>query len=267
MSGKYLCLFTLICLLFSGPALAGEQLTICGTGDSQDLLRALASAYTASHAGISIQVPESIGSSGGIHDTALGKCDLGRVARPLKEKEKVYHLNYRLFAFTPVVFVTNRSVRLRNISTPQVVALFQGKITNWRQLGGENAPVFIAIRYHGDSNRTALEENIPALKTLSNWTGTYTYSVPETVDAVAQHNFTISFIPLAMALKNRFNIFRFNGVEPSADNVRAGSYKLVTPLGLVWKGRLEGARSDFLSFINSYEGQRIIAEDGAIPVR
>jgi phosphate transport system substrate-binding protein len=265
MPGKYLSFFLLISLFLSGPVEAGQQLTICGTGDSQDLLRALASAYTALHSEVSIEVPESIGSSGGIHDTALGKCDLGRVARPIKEKEKTYHLNYKLFAYTPVVFVTNRSVRLRNISTAQVISLFRGKITNWQQLGGNDAPVFIAIRYHGDSNRTALEENIPALQALSEWTGTYTYSVPETVAAVTQHDYTISFIPLAMAIKHRFNIFRLDGVEPTVDNVRAGTYKLVTPLGLVWKGQLEGTRADFLSFIESTEGQRIITKDGAIP--
>ncbi len=269
MAGKHLSFFCL--LLFSlfrtGPALAGGQFTICGTGDSQDLLHALAAAYTSAHPEVSIEVPESIGSSGGIHDTALGKCDLGRVARPLKEKERAYHLNYRLFAYTPVVFVTNRSVKLRDINAKQVIALLSGKITNWQQLGGTDAPVFIAIRYHGDSNRTALEKNIPALKTMKDWRGTYTYSVPETVDAVVRHDHTIAFIPLAMAIKHQLNILRFDGVEATADTVRAGTYKLVTPLGLVWKGKLEGTRADFLAFIESTAGKRIITKNGAIPAR
>ncbi len=266
MPGKNCCFLLLICLLLSGPAIArGQQLTVCGTGDSQALLRALAAGYSASHPEVSIKVPESIGSSGGIHDAGIGKCDFGRVARPIKDKEKVYNLNYKLFAYTPVVFVTNRSVGLRDISTRQVIALLSGKITNWQQLGGKDAPVFIAIRYHGDSNRTALEKNIPALKALKNWTGTYTYSVPEAVDAVVRHDHTLGFIPLAMAIKHQLNILRLDGVEATAENVRAGTYKLITPLGLVWKGRLAGVRADFLSFIESPEGQRIISKDGAIP--
>lgn len=267
MPGKYLSPFFLLFfgLFLSFPALAGQPLTICGTGDSQDLLRALAAAYTARHPHVSIKVPESIGSSGGIRETVLGKCDLGRVARPLKKKEEAYHLKYRLFAYTPVVFVTNRSVRVRDISTAQVIGLLSGKITNWQQLGGEDAPVFIAIRYHGDSNRTALEENIPALKALKKWTGTYTYSVPETIDAVVRHDHTISFIPLAMAIKHQLNIFRFNGVEATAATVRTGAYKLVTPLGLVWKGQLAGTRAHFLDFIESAKGQRLITKNGAIP--
>lgn len=265
MPGKNLIAFLFFSLYLSGTAIAGQQLTICGTGDSQDLLRSLAAAYTVSHPEISIAVPDSIGSSGGIRATALGKCDLGRVARPLNAKEMKYHLNFHLFAYTPVVFVTNRSVKLQDISTDQVIALFKGKITNWRQLGGEDAPVFIAVRYHGDSNRTALEENIPALKAMPDWAGTVTYSTPETVEAVVSHDFTLSFIPLAMAVKHQLNIFRLDGVEASADTVRSGAYKLVTPLGLVWKGELAGTAADFVEFVNGVEGRQVIANNGSIP--
>lgn len=267
MRRRHLCLFLLFTFFLSGTAHAGQQLTVCGTGDSQDLLRTLAASYTSSHPEVSIEVPDSIGSSGGIRSTALGQCDLGRVARPLNEKEKAYHLNYRLFAYTAVVFVTNHSVKLKDISTEQVIALLSGKITNWRQLGGEDAPVFLAIRYHGDSNRTALEENIPALKAMPDWAGTVTYSTPETVEAAVRHDYTITFVPLAMAVKHRLNIFRLDGIEASADTVRSGAYKLVTPLGLVWKGTLAGAAADFLKFIEGDEGQQIITRNGAIPAR
>ena len=265
MPEKNLIIFFLFTLCLSGTACAGQQLTICGTGDSQELLRVLAAAYTASHPEIAIEVPDSIGSSGGIRATAQGNCDLGRVARPLHAKELKYQLNYRLFAYTPVVFVTNQSVRLRDISTEQVIALMSGKITNWRQLGGADAPLFLAIRYHGDSNRTALEENIPALKARQDWTGTITYSTPETVEAVVNHDFTLSFVPLAMAVKHQLNIFRYNGIEASADNIRSGAYKLVTPLGLVWKGELAGAAADFLEFIESVTGKQLLINNGSIP--
>ncbi len=76
----------LACMLFiTTHAAADQRVTICGTGDSQAMLRSLALAYEKQHPGVSIDVPDSNGSSGGIKATASGKCDLGRVARPLQE--------------------------------------------------------------------------------------------------------------------------------------------------------------------------------------
>ena len=152
---------TLYLLLAFSVCFAGQHLTVCGTGDSQELLLALGEAFSAEHPGTTIEIQDSIGSSGGIRKTAEGKCDIGRVARPLKDKEKPYGLDYRLFANTPVVFVTNHSVAVNSITTEQVIALFKGDITNWSQLGGKDAPLYIAVRYQGDSART-----VPALERI-----------------------------------------------------------------------------------------------------
>ena len=264
---KFLGFFFVVSLviLIAAGCLASQQLTICGTGDSQELLRILAKNYSADHPGVIIDIPDSIGSSGGIRKTAEDKCDIGRTARPLRKKEKVYGLTYRLFAYTPVVFVTNHSVRLDNITTEQVIALFKGEINNWRQLGTDDAILYIAVRYHGDSSRTVLEQNIPALNDFIDWAGTVTYSTPETVDAVVKHDHTIAFLPLAMAVQNDLNILRYNGLQPSPENIRSETYPLIVPLGLVWKGSLKGLARDFVDYIFSDQGKRIIADNGAVP--
>lgn len=261
--GTFVCAFYAV--FASHLCLAGQQLTVCGTGDSQQLLRVLGEAFSKIHPDTVIGVPESIGSSGGIRATAEGKCDMGRTARPLKEKEMGFGLNYRIFASTPVVFATNHSVACHDISTKQVIGLYKGEITNWQQLGGEDKVLYLAVRYHGDSARTVLEKHIPPLAEFVDWAGTITYSTPETVEAVVRHDHTIAFLPLAMAVKNNLNIFRFNGIEPSQENIRNGSYPLIIPLGLVWKEELQGASKDFVNFIFSDLGKKIIADNGAVP--
>jgi phosphate transport system substrate-binding protein len=261
--GMLVCIF---CAVFASQlCLAGQQLTVCGTGDSQQLLRALGEAFSETHPDTVIEVPDSIGSSGGIRATADGKCDIGRTARPLKKKEMGYGLNYRLFASTPVVFVTNKSVAVHDISTPQVIALYKGEIGNWQQLGGKDAVLYLAVRYHGDSARSVLEKHMPPLAEFIDWAGEITYSTPETVEAVVRHDHTIAFLPLAMAVKNNLNIFRLNGIEPSAENIRNATYPLIIPLGLVWKGELQGASEDFVNFIFSHRGKKVIADNGAVP--
>ena len=71
-------------------------MSLCGTGDSQELLRTLGAAFEKANPGVSIVVPDSVGSDGGIKAAAAGECDFGRVARPLTDQEKELKLTYRV---------------------------------------------------------------------------------------------------------------------------------------------------------------------------
>ena len=97
---KTIMILSAVCLVafgMYGISAATEKIVIAGTGDSQSLLRVLAGDFEKSHPGTAIEIPDSIGSGGGIKATAMGKCDLGREARGIKDKEKKYGLKYRLF--------------------------------------------------------------------------------------------------------------------------------------------------------------------------
>ena len=73
-------LLVFVMVAAAAPALAGGSLVIPGTGDSQELLQELARAFEHSHPGAKIEIPESIGSSGGIKNVIAGKAVLARVA-------------------------------------------------------------------------------------------------------------------------------------------------------------------------------------------
>ena len=104
--------------------LAGEKIIIGGTGDSQELLRSLASAFEKSPGGGAIEVPDSIGSGGGIKALIAGKIDLARVARPLKEGEEKLGLVYLSFAMNPVVFVIHPGLTgIDSITTEQIIGI------------------------------------------------------------------------------------------------------------------------------------------------
>lgn len=256
----------LLFFLFSSvPCFAQEQITICGTGDSQHLLRLLARAFEDSHPGSTIVVPDSIGSSGGIRLTAQGQCDLGRVARPLKENEKLFDLTYKLFGTSPIVFIVNKSVSISDLTTEQAIAIFSGKIGNWDAITGQDQKIFVARREKGDSSRTVLEQVVPELRKIEEWAGKTTFTTQETVDTVNQYKGTISFIPLAMADGPEIFVLTFNGISPTSENIQTGLYSLSVPLGLVWKGELHGTSKDFVEFIGSPQGQKIIRQTGTIP--
>lgn len=247
---------------------SGQVIRICGSGDNQELLRRLARAHEASHPGLRIEVPDSIGSSGGVKAVARGQCDLGRLARPLRAKEQEPGLTYRSFARSPVVFLVSVNLRdLDTITAQQVVRIFAGKMTSWQDMGGPAGPIYVANREKGDSSRTVLEHQMIDFALIGKPQGQTIYSTPETVAIVAGHDNTIAYAPLAAAIKEpRVHILAFEGVRPSAEALATGHYPLAVDFGLVWRGDLSAAARAFVAFLDTAEAAAIITGHGALPV-
>jgi phosphate transport system substrate-binding protein len=249
----------------SGPV---APLTICGTGDSQQLFRQIGILYMDLHPEIRVDVPDSIGSSGGIKATAAGKCDLGRVARTLKEKEERYGLHYRTIAKSPVVFVVNNTLTgITEISTEEIVSIYSGMVTDWQTLGGSTGKIYLINREKGDSSRTVIENKIPGFSDIENLAGVTLYSTPETADAIAHHPQTIGYISLAQKLsQSGIRVLRLNGIAPTTNNIMTGHYPLLVPFGLVWKESLKPAGQEFLKFLSSPAAQQLMKKQGVWPV-
>jgi phosphate transport system substrate-binding protein len=263
-------LILLLSFVLSATPVAGfdqNRITIVGTGDSQALFRKLAAAFESLFPGNVVEVPDSIGSSGGIKAVANGKADLGRVARLLKEKEKRYGLTYQRFAFSPIVLVVNNNVQgISNLTHEQVVAIFSGKVSRWEELGASKGKIHIANREKGDSSRSVLEKKIPGFDQIETLAGEIIYTTPETVQIIARYPDTIGYVPLAMVGNLSMTILKIDGIYPTPENVRNGRYSLVVPFGVIWKGELSGLSSEFLRFVFGPKGQEIIMEHGAVPV-
>ena len=262
---------TIAMLLVLLPAPRGwtaeNEIVIEGTGDSQQLLRILASAFEKTHPGAQVKIPDAIGSSGGIKAVADGKCDLARVAREIKEKEKIFNLKYLLFAWSPAVFVASPNVKnVASVTAGQVVGIFSGQVTSWKDLDCADQKIFVAQREAGDSTRIMLEKNLPGWKEIRHFAGEEVYTTPELIDIIAQHDNTIGYAPLSMARPAGLSVLKYEGLDPSVENVVNGSYPLKVPFALVWKGELAGLARDFVDFTRSSEGQKIIAENGAVPI-
>lgn len=266
---RLILLFMVVPLFAASPLRAQEHLIICGTGDSQHLLRRLARTFEERNPGITVAVPDSIGSSGGVKATAGGQCDLGRVARPLREKEKKYHLDYRLFAYSPVVFLANANLKgkVKGVTASEVIAIFRGEISQWDELGGPPEKIYVANREPGDSSRTVLEEHLPGFAGINEPVGKTIYTTPETIDTIAAYANTIGYSSLSAARhRDDIIILDFEGVSPSPGNVLSGAYGLTAPFGLVWTPPLSPPAHRFLDFLEQGAARAIISNFGAVPV-
>ena len=241
---------------------ASQNITICGTGDNQKLLKALALAYEEEHPDISINIPKSVGSGGGIKNTALGKCDIGRVARPIKKREIKYNLKYLLFAYSPVVFVVNPSVeKITNLTTQNILDIYSGKIKQWNYFDSSlNGKIYVIKRESGDSATTVLNENINGFKNIKNRVGKTIYNTPETLRVLNKYQGTIGYISLSETIDTKLKVLNFNGTNPTNNK----SYTLFTPYGLVYKDNLNKTAKEFIDFIQTQKAKNIIESYGAI---
>lgn len=253
-----------ICLAATYVCATHESITICGTGDSQQLLSNLAQAYEAKHPSQKIIIPNSIGSKAGIKNTAEGKCDLGRIARTLKQDELEQGLNYVLFAYSPVVFVTNINIAaISNLNEQDIMKIYSGKINWWSEINASiSGKIYPIVREPSDASHGVIKKGL----SIENFEGKVIFSTPEAVTIVAQHKNTIGYMPLSAAINNNLSILKINNIAPTQENVLNKSYKLVSPFGLVYKGVLDELSKNFVEFIQSKEAKAIMEKNGAIQV-
>ncbi len=248
----------------SSTVFAEQTLTIPGTGDNQDLLRKIAAIFQKQHPGTKVKIPDSIGSGGGIKSVSRGKVALGRTARPLKDHEKNGMIEY-LFAVSPIVFAVNNSVQdVKNITNEQLIGIYNGEINNWKQMGGHDNKIFPISREPGDSSLLILENHIKGYSSIKS-VGKVFYTTPDAAQAIAEHNYTIGYVPKGFALENGLTALSFNGVEATEDNLKSGEYPLATPYYIVSKGEPTGLAAAFMNFLASDEAKAIIFESGATP--
>lgn len=256
-------------LLWVGAPAAGgaETLAIPGTGDSQTLLAVLAKGFEATHPGVRIQIPPSVGSIGGIQRVLAGETPLARTARPLSEQERQRGLKQLVFAHSPIVFAANlEPACVDNLTAAQVVGIYSGQLTSWSQLGScDKKKIYVANREDGDSSRRVLVDKVPGFADIQQFAGEIIYSTPENQAILEKYPQTIGYLPLANAIKSNLKFFRFEGTAATPAAVQQGEYRLSVPLGLVWHGELQGTAKAFVDFLLSEPGRQLLTENSAVP--
>ena len=258
---RTLAIFLLL-LLFGTSALA-EELAIVGTGDGVKILKALETAFEKGHPGVTIQIPDSIGSTGGIKAVGEGEALLGRVARPIKEKEQAYGLGHRPFAKVPVVFFVNPVIGLQGLSARDICAIYSGKITNWKEVGGKDLPIIVVRREDTDSSLEVLRKSFPGFKDLV-LTGKARLAgkTPEMFETVETQPAAIGFGPHDVAKNAKVKMLAIDGRLPTFPD-----YPSVNTLALIFKeGKLSGNAKAFVDFATSPAVAPIITAAGGVPL-
>jgi phosphate transport system substrate-binding protein len=261
---KKTCVFFTILAItlgFSSPGIA-EEIAIVGSGVGTTVIEALGAAFNQNNPEVTITVPPSIGSGGGIKAVGTDKNIVGRVARPPKESEQGYGLTYVLVAKIPVVFFVHTGVSITDISTQQILDIYSGKMTNWEEAGGNNLRIRVVVRQESSSSFKLLLESFPGFKdiTITPKSKT-TYSTPEALSLLESKPGTIVFGAYDVAKAGQVKVLTIDGKSPTDPD-----YPYFVTSGIVFKEEQNtGDLKNFVDFVTSEDAHEIIKEAGGLP--
>lgn len=206
------------------------------------------------------------GSGDGIKAVADGTADIGDSSRALSDDEKAQGLVENVIALDGIAVVTDPNNTVSNLTKDQLVQIYTGQITNWSEVGGADQQIVVIGRESNSGTRGAFEELLEIEDQCQyaqeiNSTGGILSTVQSTPGA-------IGYSSLA-DLTDDVKALSLDGVEPTVDNVKAGTYALQRPFVMATKGTIDEQEAQvkaYLEFVLSAEGQAIVADCGLITV-
>lgn len=246
--------------------LAGT-IVITGSTSVEKILNDMKDEFQAMNPDVDIQYTGS-GSSAGIKDTTNKVNNIGASSRELKEEELVDGMQTEVFAYDGIAVIVNpENEAVADITPEQLCDIYSGKITNWSEVGGEDAEIFVVSREASSGTRSAFEEligledagGLTADAATSEGNGPVQAAVAENANAIGYVSF--SFID------DTVKALTVNGVEPTAANAKTGDYTLSRPfIFCYYDDNATEAGKAFLEFALSAEAQEIVTSHGAISV-
>jgi phosphate transport system substrate-binding protein len=211
---------------------------------------------------------KSMGQPGGIAAVSAGAIDIAMSGMALTaEQQKLPLLPLEIARVAGVVAV-NKDVTVKSINSQQLCDIYSGKITNWKQLGGADAPINAITRPESDSTKVNFRHAFACMANLAE--APQIPNMPKAVDMVnALETRKGAIGPVdSVALMNsggKFKQIRIDG--RGYEEMASGKWPFVLHNNLVLgKNRGEGVKR-FLNFVKSAEGQAIIKKYKAIPVQ
>lgn len=204
------------------------------------------------------------GSGSGIQAVQEGRCDIGLSSRSLKEEEKSAGLKETVLAYDGIAIIVHPDNPVSDLTLSQIADIYTGKIANWNEVGGTDGEIVLIGREANSGTRDGFEavtgtaEGCQYRQELS--------SNGDVIATVAGNPNAIGYASLA-TIKSTVRTLCVNGVVPTEEAVKNGSYAVQRPFVLVTKENtaLSEAAQRFFDYMISGNANEIISAAGAVP--
>ena len=246
----------------TSAALSGT-VTTDGSTSMQKVIGSLGEAFQEANSGVTVTYNPT-GSSSGIQAVQEGRCDIGLSSRALKDEEKASGLVETVLAYDGIAMIVNPGNTVEDLTLEQIADIYTGKITNWSEVGGQDAEIVLIGREAGSGTRSGFEE-IVEVKDQCKYRQELS-STGDVIATVAQNPGAIGYASLA-SVKDTVKALKVGGVAPSEETVKDTSYAIQRPFVLATKqdATLSPAAQAFFDYITSAEVNEIIVAAGVVP--
>lgn len=245
-------------------AVSTQTVSTDGSTSMEKVIGYLSEAYMADNTNTKITYNPT-GSGAGIQAVSEGRCDIGLSSRDLKSEE-AQNLNATVIAIDGIAMIANPQNSVSDLTIEQIAKIYTGEVTNWNEVGGNDAPIVLIGREAASGTRDGFE-SITGTKDKCQYSQELT-STGDVVQTVSSNPNAIGYASLA-SVKETVKLLSVEGVIPTNETIQNGTYKIqrdfvfVTPKNK----QLSEAAQAFMDYASSAEADEMITKAGAVPVK
>ncbi len=242
------------------------SISMVGSTSMEKLANALSEAFTEKYPNVTVTA-EFVGSGAGIEAVTNGTADIGNSSRNLKDDEKAAGVVENVVAIDGIAVCVDPANEVTDLTKEQLTNIYNGTVTNWKDVGGADEPIIVIGREAGSGTRGAFEELVDLVDSCK-----YANELDSTGAVIAKVASTPGAIGYASldALDDSVKALSLEGVEATAENIKAGNYFLSRPFVMATKGEIS-EQSDLIQawfdYVLGDEGQQVASEVGLITVK
>ena len=258
---KYVAFSLILCfgtfILFQGDV-SSEEVNIVGSTSIQPVCEDLVEEYRKNHSKSEISV-QGGGSNMAIKCVNAGIADIGMCSKQLN---KNYDFTEYELGREGIVVAVHPSNNISDLTTEEIKGIFDGNVTNWNQLGGENKPINVFVREEGsgtlDAFKTTVMNKTPILNEaiVLNSQGSIKQSIEQDTSSIGIVSFSY--------LDENIKAVSVDGTYPSEESIADGSYMIQRPFLLLIKDNSTNETQNFISWLNSSQAKEVLDENRII---
>lgn len=247
----------------SADADLSGSISMVGSTSMEKFANALSEAFMEKYPKVTVTA-EFVGSGAGIEAVSNGTADIGNSSRNLKDEEKAKGIAENIVAIDGIAVVVDPANTVEDLTKDQLTSIYDGSVTNWKDVGGNDAPIVVVGREAGSGTRGAFEELLK-LEDACKYSNELD-STGAVMAKVASTPGSIGYVSLDV-LDDTVKAVKLDGAESTEENIKAGKYFLSRPFVMATKGEIS-EQSDLVKalfdFIYSDEGSELVKSVGLI---